>query len=439
MVNNNSLKTDYLSLLEQGVDAWNEWRSHYPEVKPDLSQLYLFEINLSGANLRHSILNRTCLIGANLRGADLQGADLDGAYVSNADLTEASLQNANLSWANFSHANLTNANLSFTRSDGTNFSSACLTGACLEGWSITLSTQLSQIEGSYIYLQQPNQKCRPQGRSFEEGELKQLLLLQAGLPASDAAPEAPSDVFPASLLPLLSLEGATTSGNSQSQPLTQVPPTALKLSSIATTPAQTAPLPTKMPISGSQPLLSTELPRLWLTIAGWGAAIALGWGMAKVPWRSPLPFQTVAPTIPDLSALPCNEPPLPPLPANRTDYHQYINGTQYYGKLKNGTPANGRGVMIYASGNRYDGDYRDGKRNGCGTFTFAQGRSYSGQFHNDLFDGQGILTLENGDRYIGEFRNNRCHGRGTLVLTNGTTRSGQWQNGDLIGSSYSCN
>ena len=35
---------EHLKILQQGVDAWNEWRRENPEIKPDLS----------GADLRHA-------------------------------------------------------------------------------------------------------------------------------------------------------------------------------------------------------------------------------------------------------------------------------------------------------------------------------------------------------------------------------------------------
>jgi serine/threonine protein kinase len=142
----------------------------------------------------------------------------------------------------------------------------------------------------------------------------------------------------------------------------------------------------------------------------------------------------VAPSMPPL---PCNEPPPPPLP-DRSPDHEYHDGTKYYGKFVNGIPANGRGIMLFRSGNRYDGGFRDGKRNGCGTLTFANGRQYMGQFQNDHFNGQGVWVSGNGDRYIGAFKDNKCHGKGVLIFPDGTFQSGAWQNGKLIGKNLSC-
>lgn len=147
-------------------------------------------------------------------------------------------------------------------------------------------------------------------------------------------------------------------------------------------------------------------------------------------------FQSAA-VAPSIPPLPCNEPPLPPLPARSPDY-EYHDGTKYYGKFVDGIPANGRGIMLFQSGNRYDGEFRDGKRNGCGTLTFANGKHYMGQFQSDRFNGQGVWTSGNGDRYIGAFKNNKCHGKGVLIFANGTFQNGVWQDGKLVGKNLFC-
>lgn len=135
--------------------------------------------------------------------------------------------------------------------------------------------------------------------------------------------------------------------------------------------------------------------------------------------------------------LSCQEPSPSPLPSRSPDLI-YPDGTRYYGSLSDGLPADGRGVMVFPSGNRYDGEFKAGKRNGCGTYTFANGRRYVGQFQDDSFQGQGLWLLETGDRYVGEFQANRCHGEGTFIFSNGETKRGIWRNGQLEGTDLSC-
>ena len=137
------------------------------------------------------------------------------------------------------------------------------------------------------------------------------------------------------------------------------------------------------------------------------------------------------------AALPCQEaapqtPPLEPLA------HTYENGATFYGEFANGQPVDGKGTLIYPTGNRYDGQYENGQRQGCGTFTFANGRRYVGQHQADAFHGKGTWILENGERYIGTFENNKCNGPGTFIFVNGSSKSGIWQQGKLQDSDLSC-
>ncbi|MGC1309039.1 MAG: pentapeptide repeat-containing protein [Phormidesmis sp.] len=174
--------------------------------------------------------------------------------------------------------------------------------------------------------------------------------------------------------------------------------------------------------------------------AGLGvAAIAL----LTLPKLTRLDLSTPAQTLPpptledDFVSLPCNEA-RPPTQLITAIGYKYKNGAIYYGNFDHDRPADGRGTMIYASGNRYDGEYKNGQRSGCGIFTFSNGRRYIGQFKADQFHGKGTWILETGERYIGEFKNNQCNGKGTFIFANGSSKSGTWQAGKLLDGSLSC-
>ena len=47
----------------------------------------------------------------------------------------------------------------------------------------------------------------------------------------------------------------------------------------------------------------------------------------------------------------------------------------------------------FASGDKYVGEYRDGKRNGQGTYTYANGHKYVGEFKDNVRYGKGILSF----------------------------------------------
>jgi uncharacterized protein YjbI with pentapeptide repeats len=117
---------EHLNILQQGVEAWNQWRRDNPKIIPnlsfsDLGKTNLVFANLSGAdlsradlskvNLSNTNLSDTKLSDANLSFSDLSGANLSGAYLIYANLSEANLFYANLSKANLSKANLSEADL----------------------------------------------------------------------------------------------------------------------------------------------------------------------------------------------------------------------------------------------------------------------------------------------------------------------------------------
>ena len=73
---------------------------------------------------------------------------------------------------------------------------------------------------------------------------------------------------------------------------------------------------------------------------------------------------------------------------------------------------NGQGIYTYAGGNKYVGEFKNGKRHGEGAFTWAKGDKYVGEFKDGKLHGQGTYTLANGDKYVGEFKDDKPHGQG---------------------------
>ena len=67
---------------------------------------------------------------------------------------------------------------------------------------------------------------------------------------------------------------------------------------------------------------------------------------------------------------------------------------------------------------------------GNGTMTWPEGNKYVGEYKNGKRDGNGTYTAANGDRYVGEYTNDKKHGQGTDTNANGTIKhSGEWVNG----------
>jgi uncharacterized protein YjbI with pentapeptide repeats len=126
------INEEYLALLKQGVEAWNEWRRKNPII-PDLTRASLHQANLSEANFRWADLTQANLNQANLTQATFRWADLTQANLSDANLTQANLSAANLSQTNLSAANLAEADLRDANLTLANLSRADLSRADLSG------------------------------------------------------------------------------------------------------------------------------------------------------------------------------------------------------------------------------------------------------------------------------------------------------------------
>lgn len=217
---------EHLERLQQGVQAWNQWRLNYPKIRPELSGSTLFAAQLSGANLSGARLRRVRWDKADLRGANLYKADLSGAHLpdanldganlskarlrgtrlnraelsgadlsrarlpasdlsdanlSGADLSDANLSGAQLRSANLGGANLSNAWLISAQVTGTIFSQAMFTGACIRGWQPNSTTVLEGIICDYIYLKGFQKERRPRNGVFKPGEFAKLFRYTMGI------------------------------------------------------------------------------------------------------------------------------------------------------------------------------------------------------------------------------------------------------------------
>jgi hypothetical protein len=125
--------------------------------------------------------------------------------------------------------------------------------------------------------------------------------------------------------------------------------------------------------------------------------------------------------------------------------------TAFADECSDGDCVNGRGTMTYATGHRYAGEFKDGKRHGSGvlhmpggrkivgvweeneitsgTYTEPDGTVYEGQWQFRERSGQGRLTFPDGRKYIGEFKSGKRHGKGTMTFPDGRKYVGDFVNG----------
>lgn len=95
-------------------------------------------------------------------------------------------------------------------------------------------------------------------------------------------------------------------------------------------------------------------------------------------------------------------------------------------KCVSGNCVNGKGKMVYATGDVYEGDFVNGKKKGKGILTYKNGDIYVGEFISDRKEGQGTLTFKNGAVYVGQFGIDLFYLKGKMKYANGDIYEGDW-------------
>ena len=67
----------------------------------------------------------------------------------------------------------------------------------------------------------------------------------------------------------------------------------------------------------------------------------------------------------------------------------------------------GQRTETYNDGDKYVGEWKNGKKHGQGTQTFPDGSKYVGEWKDGLLHGQGTLTFPDGGKYVGEFKDGK--------------------------------
>ncbi|MEM8505870.1 MAG: pentapeptide repeat-containing protein [Cyanobacteria bacterium P01_D01_bin.1] len=139
---------NHSTVLAQGIEHWNKWRSHHANIACTLADADLHRGHFIGGNFRYVDLKGANLRQANLKHADLTGANLTGADLTGADLTGTNLTSSCLDSAIFYEANLSSANLARAVLDKTDLRSANLTHTGLVDADIR-SVKLTGLSDSY--------------------------------------------------------------------------------------------------------------------------------------------------------------------------------------------------------------------------------------------------------------------------------------------------
>jgi hypothetical protein len=105
---------------------------------------------------------------------------------------------------------------------------------------------------------------------------------------------------------------------------------------------------------------------------------------------------------------------------------KWKNGDRYEGYWQKGK-MHGVGTLTYANGDRYHGTFIRNKMNTYGTMTYANGTTYTGPWNDGIMEGGGTMTWKTGDKYEGGFKNNKRNGKGKMVWANGAVADGMWK------------
>ncbi|KAL8564625.1 hypothetical protein ACOMHN_032181 [Nucella lapillus] len=89
---------------------------------------------------------------------------------------------------------------------------------------------------------------------------------------------------------------------------------------------------------------------------------------------------------------------------------------------------NGYGVYVYENQYfRYEGEWKNGKKQGHGKLTMKDGTYYEGQFVNGEINGHGFKYFSGPHcKYTGQFLNGEMHGHGVMQYADESVYEGQW-------------
>ena len=112
-----------------------------------------------------------------------------------------------------------------------------------------------------------------------------------------------------------------------------------------------------------------------------------------------------------------------------------ITATEIFAQCISGNCRTGTGTYKFTNGDKYEGQWYEGKPQGNGTYHFVSKERYQGQFQNGKFQGQGTMFYPNGGHYTGGWQANKKHGAGVLVGVDKKVTRGTWDMGQMTENS----
>ena len=117
---------------------------------------------------------------------------------------------------------------------------------------------------------------------------------------------------------------------------------------------------------------------------------------------------------------------------NKNGIMNYINKDKYMGNWLNDEKS-GYGKMIYNNGDIYEGNWLNDEKSGYGKMIYNNGDIYEGNWLNDKRNGKGIINYINGEIYEGGFVNDKREGNGIMNFKNDDMYKGEFKNNEING------
>lgn len=195
----------------------------------------------------------------------------------------------------------------------------------------------------------------------------------------------------------------------------------------ATTTPAAIPAPTRAPEAPATVSAAAPAPSLPVPAAALAAPTAVAPAVAAPTGL----FQSLANSLSAPRAAAVNPAPVAaPAAAAPQDMDLQAGDTRFVGRFaREGNALSGRGQILWANGNRYEGDLVQGRKHGEGSFAWASGQRYSGQWADDQPRGKGQMRFANGDDYEGEVADGLPQGQGRMRYASGDVYEGRFAQG----------
>ena len=97
---------------------------------------------------------------------------------------------------------------------------------------------------------------------------------------------------------------------------------------------------------------------------------------------------------------------------------------EYVGETNAAGQREGRGKLVWADGDVYEGEWKAGKKEGRGIYRCADGDVYEGEWKAGEKEGRGIFRFASGNVYEGEWKAGEKEGQGTYLYASGNIEVG---------------